>query len=84
MADIHSWTSFSDLVTNQWTLLPGLLPTAITWSSPTLAGREGREGILAVNWPAATRSGLEDTLTPDTADPLALSPGSYHASRESV
>ena len=46
MADIHSSTSFSDLVTNQKTLSPGLLPTAMTCSIPTLGGRVGREGIL--------------------------------------
>ena len=52
MADIHSSTSFSDLVTNQKTLSPGLLPTAMTCSIPTLAGRVGREGILTTNCPS--------------------------------
>ena len=68
MADIHSSTSFWSLVMNQSTCSPGLRPTAITCSSLTLSGRRGLPGTRAEYWPAASRSGLSDSLIPPSGE----------------
>ena len=76
-------------MTNQWTLFPGLRPTAITCSSLTWLGRPGLPGTRAEYWPAASRSGLWETLIPPRGElelelEVVRSSEEYQASRLSL